>query len=570
MSLQDRSRVFSDAVGAFAEATTDYARLLETIAQTLAESVGDRCMVLLLSEDGQTLALGAVYDVDPEVRSSVHAAFSEPLAIGPIEQRVVDTGEAFLGMQMDSDPVRGSITVGRAQFPDRIAVHGVLTIALRARRRTLGLLTLTRHQRDRPSFDEHDRALAHSLADHAAVAIANARLCQEHHEQLQLAKEAAERAFAESDRSNRLKDRVLAAVSHDLRAPLATIILWAKAMRDDPAVRSRALDAIHESAAAQSRMIDDLLDVSRAMSGQLHIDSRPVVLAHELQSVLDRIGPAAAARSVTIEAGIEPGLGEVIGDRHRLRQTLETLLTNALSFTENGGRILVSGRRTGPMIEIAVSDSGLGLCPESAPRLLEAFNRGDDPLTYAHGGLGLGLSVARQLVELHGGALLARSDGPGPGATFTLTIPAVVRPPAPAPVARVQSSSLQGIRVLVVDDNEDIREALEVVLGGAGAIVECVASASAAWTALLEARHDVVVSDVLMPDSDGYSLARRIRATVATRGVAAVVLTASTSAADVERALAAGFDAHVAKPSDFETLAAAISSAIASRRVETA
>jgi len=360
------------------------------------------------------------------------------------------------------------------------------------------------------------------------------------------------------------RDQLLAAVSHELRAPLATMMLWLKALREDSNLRPRAVEAIHESAVAQSRLIDDLLDISRAMTGKLQIGSRPVAVERELGAALDRIAGAAAVRGVTIEARIDPGLGDVLGDDHRLGQVFDNLLTNAVKFSEPGGRVDVSGCRVGPTIEIVVADSGRGISTERAARLFEPFDQGDDTPSRAHGSLGVGLAIARQLIELHGGTLAARSAGVGRGASFTVTLPVEARRRA-TPVLGPQPEPLDGVRVLVVDDSPDMLEALSVVLRAAGAVVECASSVEAAWPRLLAAVPDLVVSDVVMPHEDGLSLARRIRATDALREVAMVALTANASDLDTERALAAGFDVHVAKPVDFDELLIGLRTALRAR-----
>ncbi len=360
------------------------------------------------------------------------------------------------------------------------------------------------------------------------------------------------------------RDQVLGAVSHELRAPLATMMLWLKALREDSNLRPRAVEAIHESAVAQSRLIDDLLDISRAMTGKLQIGSRPVVIERELGAALDRIAGAAAARDVTIEARIDPGLGEVLGDAHRLGQVFDNLLTNAVKFSEPGGRVDVSGRRVGPTIQIVVADSGRGISTDRASRLFDPFDQGDDTPSRAHGSLGVGLAIARQLIEPHGGTLSARSAGVGRGASFTLLLPVEARRRA-TPVPGTLPDPLEGVRVLVVDDSADMLEALDVVLRAAGAVVECAISVEAAWPRLLAAVPDLVVSDVVMPREDGLTLARRIRATDSLRDVAMVALTASASDLDTERALAAGFDVHVAKPVDFDELLIALRTALLAR-----
>jgi CheY-like chemotaxis protein len=353
-------------------------------------------------------------------------------------------------------------------------------------------------------------------------------------------------------------------VAHELREPLATMMLWVRALRDDPSIRDRALEVMHESIVAQSRQIDDLLDIARAKAGQLEIDRQPVTVEPVLSGALERIADRTAAKHVLLGAVIEPGLGDVLGDEYRLGQILDNLLANAVKFSGPGDRIEVSARRAGQAIEIVVSDTGRGISAEHAARLFEPFDHGHDSAPRPVGSLGVGLAIARELVELHRGTLSARSKGSDRGASFTLTLPAATSGfPRAAPLADVRRATLEGVRVLVVEDHPHVREALEVVLHTSGAIVECVASAEAAWLRLLSVVPDLVISDVVLLREDGHALARRIRATPELREVALVALTANASKADAAAALEAGFDVHVAKPVDFDDLHAAITAALA-------
>ena len=371
-------------------------------------------------------------------------------------------------------------------------------------------------------------------------------------------------ALDDAERANRLKDQVLAALSHDLRAPLATMMMWERALRDDPRVRDRALDAMRESLLAQSRMIDDLLDIVHALDGTLHIDLRPVALDRELAGALERIEPVAAAKQVAIAVAAGGPLGAVRGDAHRLGQVLDTLLANAVKYTEPGGRIEVTGRTTDGKVAIVVTDTGRGISPDAASRLFEPFSRDNEERVRERGGLGLGLAIAREVIALHGGTVLAHSGGPGRGARFTLSLPAGVERITPPSLARALAPrSLAGVRVLVVDDDDDLREALALVLGAAGAIVTCAATSAGARAAMLDGHHEVFVSDIELADADGYALVSAIRAMSEGRRICAVALTAHATGPDIARARAAGFDAHVAKPADPDVLVAAILRALA-------
>lgn len=360
------------------------------------------------------------------------------------------------------------------------------------------------------------------------------------------------------------EDRAIAAISHELRAPLATLRLWNKALRDNPSdatIRARALDAIHESAVVESRLIDDLLDVVRARSGRIELDRGPVAVAQELAAAVEAIRPIAAAKPLALDVRCDPASRMIIdGDAVRIRQVFDKLVSNAVKFTEPGGRVAVTARRTGQAIEIEITDTGPGIRPELLPHVFVPFRR--SPTGSAGGSLGVGLAIARALIELHGGALRLTSEGEGRGTTAVVTLPDAS--PRPAPTA-AELRGVRGARVLLVDNDRDMLEALAILLGAAGAEIQMASSSAAAWEAMQRAVPDVVVSDLLMDGGDGIELIRRVRADPTTREVCAVALTARAFPEDRERALAAGFDVHVAKPVDIDELVAILARARASR-----
>ncbi len=379
----------------------------------------------------------------------------------------------------------------------------------------------------------------------------------------QLARERAARAAAEQ--ASRLKDRFLATVSHELRAPLTTLLLWEQVLRDetaDAALHAQALDAIHQSAVAQSRLVGDLLDVSRAISGKLHIDLRPLDIERVLREALDAIAPAARAKQITLARRGAPAAAEVQGDATRLRQVLDNLLANAVKFTAAGGRITVAVARQDRSIAIDIEDSGRGIAPEFLPHLFEPFRQLDDSSTGVDGGLGLGLAIAKQLVALHDGELTAASAGPGRGATFTVRLPIADAPSAPE--ARARRPRLDQVRVLVIDDDHRVRDALALLLHNAGAVVDTAESAEAARARIALQAPEVLVCDIAMPGEDGNSFIRGLRASGT--DIPAIALTAYAMVSDVERARAAGFDLHISKPIDFERLVEEIGGLAAAHR----
>jgi len=365
-----------------------------------------------------------------------------------------------------------------------------------------------------------------------------------------LAYERAARADAEH--ANAMKDQFLAAVSHELRSPITTMLLWERILRDpssSAALHTTAIDAIHQSAETQSRLVGDLLDVSRAISGKLHIDVSAIEVDDVLAAAVAAITPIAAAKGIVIER--HPGnlVGPVLGDRIRLRQILDNILTNAVKFTDAPGHVLVAANRDTEVVTIDISDSGRGISAEFLPKIFEPFSQSDDVLTRSAGGLGLGLAISRQLATLHHGTLSARSYGPNLGSTFTLTLPCT-RPVVASAIAT--PSSLKRVRVLVVDDDARVRDALALLLERAGVIVDTADSAANARLRIASEAPHALVCDLAMPDEDGYSLLRDLRAGGST--IPAIALTAHATVADVNRARAAGFEVHLAKPVDVAKL----------------
>jgi signal transduction histidine kinase/ActR/RegA family two-component response regulator len=410
---------------------------------------------------------------------------------------------------------------------------------------------------------------------HARAARAEAERERAEQERAELiARERAARADAEQ--AHWLKDRFLSAVSHELRAPLTTMLLWEKVLRDEAAsapspspLHAQALDAIHQSALAQSRLVGDLLDISRALSGRLHIDLRPQGLEHVLRAALDAIAPAARARQIVLDYRGAPAEAEVLADAARLRQVLDALLDNAVKFTEPKGRVTVAVERREEMLAITVEDTGRGIAPERLPGLFEPFRRiaPATARTERGVGLGLGLAIARQLAALHHGELTAASAGPGRGATFTLSLPIAGEARGRAPEAP-RERALAEIRVLVIDDEPRVRRALALLLGRAGAVVDVVENAEAARAQIAAVPPDVIVCDVTLQAEDGNSFIQRLRA--AGQTIPAIALTAYSTAADVARALDAGFDVHLAKPIDFDRLLEQIGALVAARRATAA
>jgi PAS domain S-box-containing protein len=379
------------------------------------------------------------------------------------------------------------------------------------------------------------------------------------------AREREARALAEE--ASRAKDEFLATVSHELRTPLNAVLGWARLLRGGGghAQIERALEVIERNALAQAKLVDDLLDVSRLASGRVRLKRERVALAAAVRDALDTLAPAAQAKRLAIEVEVDDE-GEVVGDADRLQQVAWNLVSNAVKFSPAGASVRVVVRRDGGDVVLTVADGGPGIPPSFLPHVFDPFRQADGSITRLHGGLGVGLSIARQFAELHGGSIAAESGGERAGAAFTVRLPAA--PPSEprreaASLPGEGGASLRGLRVLVVDDEPDACDLARAILGAAGAEVVTALDADAALRALIAWAPDVLVSDVGMPGTDGYAFLRRVRRLsdrVASR-TPAVALTAFVRAEDRLRALEAGFNAYVPKPVDPDELTLAVAGA---------
>ncbi|HET9489990.1 MAG TPA: ATP-binding protein [Methylomirabilota bacterium] len=382
--------------------------------------------------------------------------------------------------------------------------------------------------------------------------------------------DAADRARADAETANRLKDEFLAMVSHELRTPLSALLGCAHLLdrgQLDPAQAMHAIHVIERNARAAARIIDDLLDVSRIIGGSIRLDRQPVDLSAVVQEALDALRLAADARAINVifidHAVPEP----VAGDSLRLTQVVENLLSNAVKFTPRGGRIEVRLTSAGSQVEIQVADTGQGIAPEFLPHLFERFSQAKMVST-RQGGIGLGLAIVKALVEGHGGSVHAHSPGVGEGATFTVRLP-VLSPRELDQLERVGGADtpaaaparLDNIKVLLVEDDADARDVLRLILEMAGAKVEASGSVRGALRALDDFRPDVLVSDIGMPDEDGYTLIRHVRAREGNGGyLPAIALTGYVTSEDSARLRAAGFQMHARKPVEPDELVAMVAS----------
>jgi signal transduction histidine kinase/DNA-binding response OmpR family regulator len=442
-------------------------------------------------------------------------------------------------------------------------------------------------------FSEADERLAATLATQVAIAYENARLyteAQNHAAELRV--EVAERkqaeeeraemlvreqaARAEAEQANRTKDEFLATLSHELRTPLTAILGWSHLLRLEklrgPQL-NQAIETIERSARSQSQLIDDLLDVSRIVTGKLQLEFSTIDFSGVIGAAIESVRPAFAEKEIKLNVFIEPDC-IILGDDHRLQQILWNLLNNALKFTPKGGQVTVRAVRGPVETQLVVSDTGKGIGQNFLPYIFDRFRQADGSTTRQYGGLGLGLAIVRHLVELHGGRIEVNSPGEDRGSAFTVSLPLAApthRQNGNASAERLakdlaitESQVLDGLRILMVDDDEDTRNLVAAILMRCGCEVRCVESAAEAMLAFVDWNPDLLVSDIGMPQEDGYSLIRRLRELRHERAqlIPALALTAYATDEDKSRALSAGFQMHLAKPIEPESLVTSIAAAL--------
>jgi PAS domain S-box-containing protein len=418
-------------------------------------------------------------------------------------------------------------------------------------------------------FSERSERIVAGLAAQAAIAIDNARLYA-----------AEQKARAEAERANRLKDDFLAIVSHELRTPLHAMSGWVQLLRKgnlDARSAQQAMETIERNLQAQRRIVEDILDVSRIITGNLPIEMAPVDLPLVIEAAADSMRPAAEAKGIELQTTLDLKANQVSGDAGRLQQVVWNLISNAIKFTPQDGRVQILTERIDSHVEIKVIDTGPGIKPEFLPYVFDCFRQEDSSITRAQGGLGLGLSIVRHLVELHGGTVTAESRRDAQGAIFTVRLPlasarAAKSPPAAQAMRFSQALrqespqnhalSLEGLRVLLVDDETDGRELVTIMLEQNGVQVKAAASADEALRTFAEWRPDVLVSDIGMPEEDGYSLIRKVRALPLEQGgnVPAAALTGYVGQEDYLKALSAGYHSHIKKPVELDELITVVAS----------
>jgi PAS domain S-box-containing protein len=517
-------------------ASLDLDTVLPRVVRHVVPELADWCSIHRL--EGGSIRRVALASADAELERLAWEMDErhpyQPDAAGGIPE-VLRDGRTVHVEQM-TDAMLGHMAEGeQLEMLRRIGFCSAIFVPLRPRGMTLGVVSFGMTTSAR-RFARADVPFAESIGNRIAAALDNARL------------------YREAQDANRMKDEFLATLSHELRTPLNAIVGWTQLLRvgalDSAEVR-RAIETIDRNARVQTQLIEDILDVSRIISGKLQLECGPAELAPVVQAAIDSVRPAAEAKQIEIVPQIAAGI-VVLGDVGRLQQILWNLLSNATKFTPRGGRVDVQAARVGGLAEISVSDNGEGIAPEFLPHVFERFRQGDASSTRAHRGLGLGLAIVRHLTELHGGTAAASSPGPGRGSTFVVRLPlAPMDGVSEAPrIGADTQESLSGLRVMVVDDEPDTREVIEASLRLQGAHVVTLASAGDVMRCLPGERPDVLMADIEMPGMDGYALLRWLRSLPPSDGgdIPAIALTGYARPEDRRAALDAGFHAHLTKP----------------------
>jgi signal transduction histidine kinase/ActR/RegA family two-component response regulator len=522
-----------------------YETTLKALARLAVPKFGDYCTVDVMREDGTFARVELV--VDDPARAEIAEALRRYPPILSVEGPAVvaiRSGEPYVENAASPEKAqRSAQSAEHLELLRRFGVRSFMMVPLRSRGRTLGLLgagSFTGRQ-----YDEHDLALAQDVAARAALALDTAIL------------------YRNAQEANRLKEDFLATLSHELRTPLNALLGWMHMLKMpsvDDATKRRALESIERNARAQSILINDLLDVSRVISGKLRIEQLPVDLPSVVLAAVDAVRPAVRAREIDLNVSLGSVTREVWGDADRLQQVMWNLLSNAVKFTPLSGRVDVAVEEFAGAVQISVADNGAGIDSAFLPHVFERFRQADSSTTRMQAGLGLGLAIVRHLVDLHGGTVTVASAGLGKGSTFTVTLPTRVPPVAYAdrPPTADQLPSLRGIRVLAVDDDADSRELILLTVRAADAVVLVVSSAASALDAISTFHPHVIVADLAMPGMDGYGLIRETAKLLPGRMPPMIAMSAYVSPEDIERSLQAGFARHLGKPADYQRLVTTI------------
>ena len=557
---------FLAEASALMSSSLDYPSTLRTVAQLAVPTMADWCAVDIVAERGRVERL-AIAHVDPgkiQFAKELEQRYpADPSVPGGVHD-VIRTRRAVHVARIDPAQIDAAARDDEHRRLLRtLQITSYMCLPLTAGTSTFGAITFVNAESGR-EYSDSDLRVASELAARAALAVENAK------------------AYSRAADANRLKDEFLATLSHELRTPLQSVLGYTRMLREGTlkgAQSSVAIEVIERNATSLKQIIEDVLDVSRIVSGRLRLNVQAVDLPNVLRDAVASIMPSAQSRGIRVETVVEPLSTPISGDPDRIQQILWNLLSNAVKFTDRGGKIQVRLSRVNSHVEISVSDTGLGIDPGFLPFVFDRFRQADATFAREHGGLGLGLSIAKQLAEQHGGTILVASGGVGQGATFTVMLPQLIVHPAvetDAPrrhprderaMPRVdQMPSLQGIEVLAVDDDRDSLGLIRMILEQAGATVRTADSAPRALEAIGEKVPDVVVADIGMPGMDGLQFIRQLRQLrEPARSVPAAALTAYARAQDRITSLASGYQMHLAKPIDPTELLVTVSSLAGSR-----
>jgi PAS domain S-box-containing protein len=535
--------------------------LLSAFAWGLIPSLADWCAIYLL--EGSSLRNVASAHADPTklpIAREYQARFPPEVsksAVWSVVRSGVpelynDISDAFLA-QLASDPQQLALLRS-------LGVKGLAVAPILHRSRVLGAIAISSAESQR-RYDSSHLDLLVELGGRAAVALEHAALYRN-----------ARAAASAAEAASRAKDEFLATVSHELRTPLSAILGWSTLLLDrvrDPALL-KPLESIHRNARAQVRIIEDILDVSRVITGKFYIDPKSIDVLDVAHQAADVVRASAVAKSVRLELDFEHHSCLLVADPERIQQVIWNLLSNAVKFTPSGGKVTLSVRQIDSYVVLRVTDTGVGIDPAFLPYVFDRFRQGDPSTTRRVGGLGLGLALVRHIVELHGGTVDAESAGRGSGATFSIHLPirAVVPPPSDHPPPPESSrtpaatADLTDVRALVVDDEADARDVISAVLEDAGAMVATASSAAEGLAAFERFDAQVILSDIAMPDEDGFAFVRRLRELPAGKGVPILALTAFARPEDAARAIEAGFDGHLRKPVEPDALLGAVANVL--------
>jgi PAS domain S-box-containing protein len=568
---EEVNRFLAEA-GTLLASSLDYRATLPALARLAVPQMADWCSIDLLG-DRDELERIAVSHADPGRIELLHElARRYPGAGDESTRRILSSGESERAREVTDDMlVAAARDRHHLELIRELGLRSWMAVPIAVHRRTLGVISFASAESGRV-FEERDVETAEEIGRRVGVMIDNARLF-----------ELTQRERRRAEEASRAKDELLSVTSHELRTPLNAILGWSRMLRTGTLSvekQARALETIERNAKVQVQLVEDLLDFSSVVGGRLRLRLAPVEPAHVIEDAVDAVRPAADAKNVRLQILLDPDAGTLNGDADRLQQVVWNLLSNAVKFTPKGGRVYVRLQREDSNVKIVVSDTGAGIEPSFVPHVFQAFRQQDATITRAHGGLGLGLAIVKHLVELHGGTIEARSEGIGKGATFVVRLP--VSPLRSRSLGGAEDAAvrvmrrnttfhcppeLDGLQVLVCEDEADARELIEAVLVECRATAVTVGSVAEAMDRFRESVPDVLVSDIGMPDASGYELIRQVRALPPEQGgrVPAIALTAYASMTDRTRALMEGFQNHVSKPTEPQELVAAIAALVGRR-----